>query len=198
MLRLKMRKTLVAIIIVFLISLLLIGGTLLYVVYDFVKCFEFTDSRGEMRTVKEMVELFNGSYDKLHELNLEMIEFRKMGLKSIAYSWSEPDNLSDIGISRKYRKELMNRMEELSIPEGVRCRKDGIMYISYAYGLLGLGYIEGYYFSLVEPINYYSNPEGKRKEPFEDYKELETLPTGSYVVYLKVSDNWYIIKQFLD
>lgn len=197
----KGKKRIIKRVLIVVVALLLaLGGLQLFMLVSLYIAFDdLSANDGVHRTPQEMIDHFNSNYEKFELLNAEILELKKQGLERIDHSWSSPDDLSEVGISETYRDELMARMRELSLPRGVNCFSLGIKYISHTSGIMVSGSMDGYLYSTEEPRNYFKVdfPE-MQSEPFLNYRDIKRPPRGSYEIYLKIRENWYIFKQYED
>lgn len=189
----RKRKIIKNILIVVVSLLLACGGLQVYILLNLFGEFDdISDKNGQERTPQEMIDHFNANYEKFHLLNVEILELKRRGLERIDYNWTSPEELGEIGINDSYRDKLMDKMRELSLARGMSCYYEGVEYISYAYGLMISGGSNGYYYSTGEVHNYYEEFPDMQKEPFLNYKDIKRPERGSYNIFLKLRDNWYI------
>jgi hypothetical protein len=149
-------------------------------------CFGMT--QGEERSDKEMIKYFNDNYEKFKLLNNKIIQLKKKGLNRIDDTWTDPKNISDVGLNDTELTKLRGEMYSLRIPRGVECYGEGIKYITYSHGLVTGGESKGYYYSEKRVENAFDLKDNLHEELYK----ISCQP-GNYPVYIKIRDNWYVI-----
>lgn len=175
---------------------ILAAATLLLIIIGF-SLFQFVTD-GHKRSDQELVRHFLKNKAEFQEINQEFITLQGKGLKRIDDNWTDPQNTEDIAISQNDLEYYRKKLNKLSIPRGISAYGSGIRYLSYTSGLAIGGFSQGYLFSENEPKNIYKYEEDLPEKPYTDFRNIKIPQKGSYIIYIKLDENWYCFNEYDD
>lgn len=187
-------KRLLLIIIVFII----IVPVLFYIFSLSFFSFDDTDN-GKRIPDAEMKEYFIRHYDEFEVLKNKVEILVNKGLNRVDVDWTIPENYKSIDVEKEDIKNIRKEMKKLNIVRGYLADHSGMEFITYADGLSVSGGMRGYYYSTKTPTNYFKNIDKKyKKEPLDFIDSYTKNITGSFHVYMRIKNNWYIFEQYED
>ncbi len=184
-----------------LFAIILLSIVILVVLFQLYMTFFFSLSSdaGTYRTNQMLILYFNIHKHTLMRLNEELLVYAKMGLNRIDDDWTRPDDLSEIGIDNDTLDRLRELFVSMDMSRGISCGKESIKYILHSWGLSITGGSEGFLYSVKEPVNFFNYNESRiQKKPFPNIDSVVYPERGSYYIYIKIQDNWYIYNEYED
>lgn len=145
---------------------------------------------------EELIKHYEKNEKAFLEVKEELEKLKDLGLRRIDDSWSDPKDLSEIGISKGYEIELKKKLLLLKCPRGVSLYGNGIAFIIYSVGIVGSGGSKGLFYSKHEPKNNYQSDFKGKIGPYEIDETIPKTSGGKYEVYIKIRNGWYIFEEY--
>lgn len=160
--------------------------------------FDFSLSEGKDMSRQEIAIFFYQHKSEFEQMSQELFGLQDKGLSRLDDTWSDPENLEQVGLDENARKNLWKRLERLNTPRGVYCTDESIKYIMYSFGLSVSGRSEGLLYSKNEPVNYFKCDSNKYQSIPYSLEDPKPETKCSYEIYTKIEDNWYIFEELED
>ena len=182
------------------IILIALGGILaiILVLFGLLLLLFWSMKEGKKMSDPDMISYFYAHSGEFTTLNTKLLALEAKGLKRIDDDRTDPEDVSKVGLSTGDLKSLRDELFALNIPRGIVGFEGSITYLSYTYGLSISGWEKGFYYAKTPPSNFYDFQSGFQMEPYTTYKDKKFPLTGSYSVYVKISDDRYIFENERD